>query len=178
MGSGLPGETMAVLSMRLLELGPVAFVSVFLGLYALGMGLGIAVHELGHAGIAWLVGFPVRLIRIGHGPVLVNLPLGPARLTWCLWPVGGAVQASRSPARRLASLIYLLGGLAANLVVFALATAAWLLPREENLVALAIAAAQLPFVAGSALPYTRRWRGVEQTSDMLKVWRLLHRKTA
>lgn len=106
--------------------------------------------------------------------MLFSLPLGAARLEWRLWPLAGCVSCLRDRSHRLASAAYLLGGLGANLAVLAITTAAWVLPREENLCALAVAAAQLPLIAASALPYTRRWRGVEQTSDMLKVWRLLH----
>ena len=62
------------------------YLTVILGIYALGVVPGLAAHELGHASATWLIGFPVRSIRMGHGPLLVKLPLGTARLEWRLCP--------------------------------------------------------------------------------------------
>ena len=162
-----------IYQMHWLDLNLVVGLMMLVVVYIPGLLLSLVVHELGHAVAGWLAGVPLQIVRIGHGSLLGSFRVRTVRFEWRRWPFSGAVTFLPAKRSRLALVAVVLGGLAANLAVFAVMTAAWLIPAEENFGALVLALAQLPYIVGSALPYTQHWRGTRQPSDMLKLWQLL-----
>ena len=79
----------------------------------------VAVHELGHAVAAVLVGHRILEVRLGVGPGL-TIPLGRGRLTFGLLPIGGYVMTgSLDPtAYRAKRSLVMAAGMTANAAVF------------------------------------------------------------
>jgi hypothetical protein len=160
--------------MLMLDLDAVWLGAAILLLHAAGYALGIVLHEFGHAGMAWLLGFHPRMIRVGVGPLLLRLKLGAAWFEVRPWPLSGRVTCLPRPAGRpLAVTAYLLAGIIANAIVLIAMSAIWIASDELPFWALAIGGAQFALILTSVIPVVWKWRGTDQPSDMYKIWRLL-----
>jgi hypothetical protein len=167
------------MQVRMLEMDIVPFLAALIAIYASGIALGIILHEFGHAGIGWLAGFHPRLIRAGNGPTLLRVKLGSAWFELRLWPLsGGVICLPRGPGRLAVSVTYLLGGMLANALVLATMSVIWFMLGDPVFWALVIGMAQVELIARSVVPYAKKWRGTEQPSDTLKIWRLLRHPEA
>jgi hypothetical protein len=102
--------------------GAAAWVPAWLGVLVVS----VVVHELGHAGAAWTLGFEVRAVRIGT-PVALRLQLGRTRVELGPLPFGGlTIPVTRDPRRyRLRRGLVVLAGPLANA---ALAVIVWRVP--------------------------------------------------
>jgi tetratricopeptide (TPR) repeat protein len=77
-------------------------------------------HEIGHAIAGALVGYRVRFIRLGIGPVIFARRLRAARLELCALPFGGfTIGVPKRPwaSVRLREWIFVAGGPATNVIV-------------------------------------------------------------
>lgn len=95
--------------------------------FILGCGLGVVVHELGHWLCGVLVGIPIRLVRIGSGPDLAVFRVGETIVELRAILLSGLV--SPYPVlewKASAELLFVLGGVFANVALFAIVLA---LPR-------------------------------------------------
>jgi len=95
------------------------FLLWWMSLFFLGLAVGNVVHKAGRLLCARVGSIPIRRIVIGRGPVLMRGRLGDMRLEVRLVPTGMVVicaEGARAP-KRSAVLLYLLGGVLANVVV-------------------------------------------------------------
>lgn len=74
-----------LLNLALLVQAPAMLVGI---LALLGV---ITIHEYGHYLAAWLVGIPIKIFRVGAGPVLTSVQLGATRFELSLLPFWGYV---------------------------------------------------------------------------------------
>jgi hypothetical protein len=95
------------------------FLSLWMGLFFLGLVIGIVAYKAGRVLWARFGSIPIRRIVIGRGPVLTRGRLGDMRLEVRLVPTGMVVicAESASAPKRSAVLLYLLSGVLANIVV-------------------------------------------------------------
>ena len=68
---------------------------------ALACWLALAVHELGHALVARLVGVRIWGISVGKGPLLWRGMVGGCRVRLALLPIAGSVQLLDADAKRI-----------------------------------------------------------------------------
>jgi Zn-dependent protease len=90
-------------------------VTGFLGCHAC-----IALHELGHLAAAWLVGFDLRKIQVGMGPVLWSRSFANGLLSeWRVWPQVGFMFATprKTEGFRARQSFFVAGGPLANLII-------------------------------------------------------------
>lgn len=90
-------------------------VAGFLGSHAL-----IALHELGHLAAAWLVGFDLRKIQVGLGPVLWSRSFANGLFAqWRAWPNMGFMSATprKTEGFRARQFFVVAAGPLANLIV-------------------------------------------------------------
>jgi dienelactone hydrolase len=95
------------------------FLLWWVSLFLLGLAIGTVAHKAGRLLCARVGSIPIRRIVIGRGPTLMRGRLGDIRLEVRLVPTGMVVicAESASPPKRSAVLLYLLGGVLANIVV-------------------------------------------------------------
>jgi hypothetical protein len=87
----------------------------FLGCHAC-----IALHELGHLAAAWLVGFDLRKIQVGMGPLLWSRSFAGGLLSeWRAWPQTGFLFATprKTEGFRARQSLFVAGGPLANVMV-------------------------------------------------------------
>ncbi len=95
---------------------------------ALGFGIGLVVHEFGHAVAGWLVGIRIKRVTIGQGPAVLRGRLGGAEIAVNTFVVlGGSVESYPiDPYSRWRDLVFTAGGVLANMaLVLALLAAEW-----------------------------------------------------
>src|SRR5258705_6215701 len=90
-----------------------------MSLFLLGLAIGTVAHKAGRLLCARVGSIPIRRIVIGRGPVLMRGRLGDMRVEVRVVPTGMVVicAESASTPKRSALLLYLLGGVLANVVV-------------------------------------------------------------
>jgi tetratricopeptide (TPR) repeat protein len=105
------------MSAEAIALDPGLAEAILLGLAAcfLALFFGIAVHEIGHAIAARLVGARVRSIRIGIAGKAVSFELGGTKISVHPLPLGGLTIART--ASRSRNIAFVMGGSVANAVV-------------------------------------------------------------
>lgn len=72
----------------------------------------LALHEAGHAVVAWLLGWRVSQVVIGMGPAIRQFRIGSAQIELRLWPLEGFVRSTPnnlSMPQLKNALIYLAG---------------------------------------------------------------------
>jgi Peptidase family M50 len=142
-----------------------------------GLALGVVWHEAGHFLCARLCAVPVRRVSIGIGPRLARFRLGEVQFDLRLLPLGGRVAISPPlAARKLAMLLFLLGGVLGNVALLALVmslAATGARPEHAGTPLKAIIGVQLFLVAVSLLPFRVKVDGVEVGSDGLQLLQLL-----
>ena len=142
-------------------------------LFELAFMTGVVVHELGHAVMARRARLPVRMVRIGTGPVLLRCRFGQAWFVVRALPFSGAVLALVPRMTTLDEAAgFLLGGIGGNAVVLAGAALAWALDGGTGWWSLPVMAAQAVLILVAAVPYTWRMRGLPQRSDGARLLRL------
>lgn len=110
---------------------PLPFV-VWTGGLVVFNALGVALHELGHALVAWLVGYRVAQIRWGYGPPVFTWLCGETQLQLRTYLFGGLVfPYPRGPASRLSSAAISAAGPLVNAVLMGLGLLLWR-ETEEN----------------------------------------------
>jgi hypothetical protein len=153
------------------------FLSVFVLTTVASYIVGMIAHEFGHAGMAWLVGLSPRLIRIGEGPMLVRFRMGRALFDMRRWPLYGYVAYLPAPRGRIwARILRLSGGFLVNALILAAMFVLWSYSDgldDRAFWAISIGNAQLSLIASAVIPFSRKWRGQTQVSDMLSILRLL-----
>jgi peptidase M50-like protein len=78
-----------------------------------GIHAHIFLHELGHLSIAWALGFNLRALHAGTGPLLYAKTLRTGmRIVWRAWPLGGFAFATdpRGKNLRLRQSLFVAGG--------------------------------------------------------------------
>lgn len=84
----------------------------------------IFLHEFGHLFTAWALGFHLRALQVGTGPLLYGSPgAGRFRITWRAWPIcgfAGATDPKRKNLRFRQSLFVAGGPFVDAVVLFAL----------------------------------------------------------
>jgi hypothetical protein len=72
----------------------------------------IVLHELGHFLAARVLGFWVRGLYVGTGPLLASIPLARGELVWRLWPLFGFVSAfdPRHRNHRIRQTVFIASG--------------------------------------------------------------------
>jgi hypothetical protein len=100
-------------------MGLLTFLFWWTSLFLLGLAIGNVAHKAGRLLGARVGSIPIRRIVIGRGPVLMRGRLGDMRLEVRLVPTGMVVICAERASRpkRSAVLLYLLGGVLANIVV-------------------------------------------------------------
>lgn len=150
----------------------------FLG-FLLGLPLGSAWHEIGHVLAAGLVGLRVRQVVLGSGPVLCHMTVRGIRFELGGVPLGG-ITILRPALRRKATaeLLFLLGGVSANLLLALLlaplARAWWLFYPVRTMLG-GIVAAQGLLIILNLLPWSGKGWGGRVWTDGLQILRLLWR---
>ena len=141
---------------------------------AVGYSLALIVHEAGHAAMILAVGFELRLVRIGAGPLLLRLRLGKTWLVLRAVPViAYVVMLPPPPGRRGSQIAVTAAGALANaLCCLALGAAALAHPTWFDTVLLLLLA-QVCVIAGVLVPVTGRFGSTRLPSDGLRIWHLL-----
>jgi dienelactone hydrolase len=95
------------------------FLLLWMSLFLLGLAIGTVAHKAGRLLCARVGSIPIRRIVIGRGPVLMRGRLGDMRVEVRVVPTGMVVicAESASTPKRSSLLLYLLGGVLANIVV-------------------------------------------------------------
>ena len=143
--------------------------------FGVALALGVVLHELGHAVMAWRAGMPVRVLRLGTGPALLRWRFGSAWLVVRAIPFSGGVLAlvPHPPPGLKAAAGFLAGGMGANALGGAAAALAWLRCPDSGWWLIPVAAAQATLIVGAAMPFT--WwhrRGYQSDGERLRrLWR-------
>jgi len=146
------------------------------------LGLGVVVHEAGHAFAARTLGFEVHAVRLGQGRLRRAFELAGMRWEWRGWPDAGLLVASRTePHGLLPRLLALVLAGPAVTVASALLLAAFAGPPREWLAAMvagpaplhAALFAHLLLAAACLVPWMSRIGGQPHPSDALLALLLL-----
>jgi hypothetical protein len=143
-------------------------------LLLVGYAIGIVVHEAGYAILGSAVGFPIRLVSIGYGPVFWKGRLGETQVELHGVLLGGLTHLFPILfLRRGRLIVFYLGGVVGNALFIAAmvvldAAGAWPAIVHRNVGPLILS--QMYIILSTLAPY--RWKG--QASDgllILRQWR-------
>lgn len=146
-----------------------------------GGTFGIALHEAGHAGAAWLVGFEPRLITIGHGKILLRFRLGRLWIVMRALPLYGIAARLPDPAGRAGAQAFVAAGGPLASLAFLAVIVAVLRVRfhdasiEEIEALIGVGGAGFGQASASLFPMTSRFAGRRRPTDGLKLWRIARR---
>lgn len=154
----------------------IAFELRVLAALAAGYCFALILHEAGHALMILLVGFHLRQVRVGTGPLLLRLRLGRTWLVLHAFPIVAYVaMLPPPPGRRASQIAVTAAGALANaacclvLAGIAVAVPAWFGP------ALLLSLAQAGVIVGVLVPVHGRYGSARLPSDGLRIWYLLTR---
>ena len=149
-----PDDTLVAL-IREYGTAPLPAVIAPFWVYAIiGAVLGYAVHKLGHLAIALVFRLSPRVIRIGIGPLLLSFRIGELLFELRAIPNGGYVACLPQHRRRqVISLLFSLGGVLGNAVLFAATGAMSASSVAPDEVLRPIAAVQVLMIVLSLFPW-------------------------
>lgn len=165
------------------DMAPLGYVLLAMGGWIVLTPLTVAIHEMGHAGVAALLGRRIYQINIGSGPAFKSVQIGHTQWTFGRDLSGGlVVQAPLKTPSRLGDAAILAAGAAANLAA-ACCLMFWADRLTEGFAGLAA------FIAGSILsnaftgiraliPQTYKRDGHSQRSDGKQLVQLFRRPRA
>jgi hypothetical protein len=141
-----------------------------------GLAIGIASHEAGHVVCAILAKRPLRLVSIGVGPRLLSRRMGETKLEWRLLPFAGIVLCYPEFVRRqLATTLFLLGGVIANVILVGMAGLVELVGAATPAARTALGAmifVQVLLIGFNLLPHRMTISGTRIGSDGLQLLQL------
>jgi hypothetical protein len=145
--------------------------------FVVGLALGVVCHEAGHALCAVLGGLPIRLVSIGAGPLLAGRRIGDVSMRLRLLPFCGLV-AIYPPlvARKWWMLVFVAGGVAANVALIALVALSDALGVVSDWAAnplRAVVLAQIFLVVVNLVPRPVTIEGMRLGTDGLQLLQLL-----